>query len=131
MKTIINTALLLLLLSSCTNPVKTRNLTEATVRQQKHKVSSEYLLKLSRVTGRLDGMNRAVVNGLTESLSAARSARELAEEALSVAQENKTSLKALIERVDDQEKDLETVGETTPTSTKDQSNKEGEFTILE
>lgn len=63
--------------------------------QHEKELSQRYLDRLSAIAGRLDGMNQAVVDGLTEALDTARIAREIAEEALAIAKENQQTIKSL------------------------------------
>jgi len=88
-----------LLLSGCMGQDKKRFDQEAEVSKQlvrhEKELSQRYLDRLSAIAGRLDGMNQAVVDGLTESLDTARIAREIAEEALAIAKENQQAIKGL------------------------------------
>ncbi len=79
----------------CTNPVKEQNITEKVVMQKEAKVSDKYIEQISIISGRLDGMNQAIVQGLTETLDTARLAREMAENALAIAKENQRILTEL------------------------------------
>lgn len=88
MKSLIQTLMLVLIpvaLSGCMSYVNMEQQMQKALREHDEQLSKEYLEKLSIISGRLDGMNRAVVKGLTESLDTSRTARELAEEALALA----------------------------------------------
>lgn len=87
----------------CTNPVKEQNITEKVVMQKEEKISDKYLEQVSIISGRLDGMNQAIVQGLTETLDTARLSREMAEEALAIAQENQKLLKELQQQINEAE----------------------------
>jgi len=86
-------------LAGCMGPAKKQFDQEAEVNKQlirhEKELNQRYLDRLSAVAGRLDGMNQAVVDGLTEALDTARIAREIAEEALAIAKENQQAIKAL------------------------------------
>lgn len=83
-------------LSGCTtNEIATKNTTEKVVLQKEAELSSRYLKQLSIVAGRLDGMNQAIIQGLSESLDTARLAREMAENAIAMAEKNKIILEEL------------------------------------
>jgi len=83
-------------LSGCTtNEIATKNTTEKVVLQKEAELSSRYLKQLSIVAGRLDGMNQAIIQGLSESLDTARLAREMAENAIAIAEKNKGILEEL------------------------------------
>lgn len=86
-------------LSGCFGPATKKFDQEAEVSKQlvRHEkdLSQRYLDRLSAIAGRLDGMNQAVVGGLTEALDTARIAREIAEEALAIAKENQQAVKGL------------------------------------
>jgi len=83
-------------LSGCTtNEITTKNTTEKVVLQKEAELSSRYLKQLSIVAGRLDGMNQAIIQGLSESLDTARLAREMAENAIAMAEKNKIILEEL------------------------------------
>lgn len=83
-------------LSGCTtNEIATKNITEKVVLNKEAKLSASYLKQLSIVVGRLDGMNQAIIQGLSESLDTARLAREMAENAIAMAEKNQIILKEL------------------------------------
>ena len=80
------------LIMGCASSFTVHEATERALREHDAKLSKEYLEKLSIISGRLDGMNKAIVSGLTESLDTSRTAREMAEEALAISRENKKAL---------------------------------------
>jgi hypothetical protein len=83
-------------LSGCTtNEIATKNITEKVVLENQAKLSASYLKQLSIVVGRLDGMNQAIIQGLSESLDTARLAREMAENAIAMAEKNQIISKEL------------------------------------
>ena len=95
------TLIMIIGIAGCTNPVKEQNITEKVTMQKEVKVSDKYLEKISIITGRLDGMNQAVVQGLTETLDTARLAREMAENALAIAKENQRILTELQQQAEE------------------------------
>jgi len=82
-------------LSGCTNEIAQKNTTEKVIMQKEAKLSSQYLKQISVITGRLDGMNQAIIQGLSETLNTARLAREMAENAIALAEQNQRLLKEL------------------------------------
>lgn len=80
------------LTSGCASSFRIQEQTEKVLQEREAKLSKEYMEKLSIISGRLDGMNKAIVKGLTETLDTARISREMAEEALAIARENKKAL---------------------------------------
>jgi hypothetical protein len=82
-------------LSGCTNELAQKNTTEKIVMQKEAKLSSQYLKQISIITGRLDGMNQAIIQGLSETLDTARLAREMAENAIALAEKNQRLLEEL------------------------------------
>lgn len=104
MKTLLSLLMVILLLAGCASgTVKEQNQTETLIRQHDRRLSTEYLHALSTISGRLDGMNKAMVDGLTESLDTARISRKLAEEAVATANENRRILQELVNQVKEQE----------------------------
>jgi len=97
MKTKIIISLMLLAgLSGCTtNELAQKNNVEKIVMQNEAKLSSQYLKQISIISGRLDGMNQAIIQGLTETLDTARLAREMAENSLALAEKNQRLLEEL------------------------------------
>jgi len=97
----INTKIILILfvvtgLSGCmTNEIAKKNTTEKVVMQKEAKLSSKYLKQVSIISGRLDGMSQAIIQGLGETLDTARLAREMAEKALALAEKNEKLLEEL------------------------------------
>ena len=97
----INTKIILILfvvtgLSGCmTNDIAKKNTTEKVVMQKEAKLSAKYLKQLSIISGRLDGMSQAIIQGLGETLDTARLAREMAEKALALAEKNEKLLEEL------------------------------------
>jgi len=87
----------------CTNEVKQKNVTEKVVMQKENVLSEKYLKQLSIISGRLDGMNRAIVQGLSETLDTARLAREMAESAIALAEKNLRLLNELQSQTGDGE----------------------------
>jgi len=59
------------------------------------KLSTMYLKQISIISGRLDGMNQAIIQGLGETLDTARLAREMAENAMALAEKNQVLLEEL------------------------------------
>jgi hypothetical protein len=86
-----------------TNEVKQKNVTEKVVMQKENELSDKYLKQLSIISGRLDGMNSAIVQGLSETLNTARLAREMAESAIALAEKNQRLLTELQSQTDDGE----------------------------
>ena len=83
-------------LSGCTtNEIATKNTTEKVVMQKEAELSSRYLKQISIISGRLDGMNQAIIQGLSETLDTARIAREMSENALAIAEKNQKILEEL------------------------------------
>lgn len=83
---------LLGLTAGCASTFRIQDQTEKVLQEREAKLSKEYMEKLSIISGRLEGMNKAIVKGVTETLDTARIAREMAEEALAIARENKKAL---------------------------------------
>ena len=75
--------------------IKQQNITEKVVMKKEAKLSAMYLKQISIISGRLDGMSQAIVQGLGETLDTARLAREMAENALALAEKNEILLKEL------------------------------------
>ena len=63
--------------------------------QKEAKLSSNYIKQVSIISGRLDGMNQAIIQGLSETLDTARLAREMAENAIALAEKNQILLEEL------------------------------------
>ena len=72
-----------------------KNTIEKVVKKKQDKLSAKYLKQVSIISGRLDGMSQAVIQGLGETLDTARLAREMAENALALAEKNEILLKEL------------------------------------
>jgi hypothetical protein len=85
------------------NEVKQKNVTEKVLMQKENVLSEKYLKQLSIISGRLDGMNRAIVQGLSETLDTARLAREMAESAIALAEKNLRLLNELQSQTGDGE----------------------------
>ncbi len=77
------------------NEIAQKNTTEKVVMKKEAKLSSMYLKQISVISGRLDGMSQAIIQGLGETLDTARLARETSENALALAQQNKILLEEL------------------------------------
>ena len=77
------------------NEISQKNTTEKVVMKKEAKLSSMYLKQISVISGRLDGMSQAIIQGLGETLDTARLARETSENALALAQQNKILLEEL------------------------------------
>ncbi|MCS5623203.1 MAG: hypothetical protein NZ735_04510, partial [Candidatus Marinimicrobia bacterium] len=77
------------------NEIVKKNTTEKVVMQRDAKLSSMYLKQISIISGRLDGMNQAIIQGLGETLDTARLAREMAENAMALAEKNQKLLEEL------------------------------------
>jgi hypothetical protein len=92
---IIISLMLLIGLSGCTNELAQKNDVEKIVMQNNAKLSSQYLKQVSILSGRLDGMSQAIIQGLSETLDTARLAREMAENAIALAEKNQRLLKEL------------------------------------
>ena len=75
--------------------IKQQNITEKVVMKKEAKLSIMYLKQISIISGRLDGMSQAIIQGLGETLDTARLAREMAENALALAEKNEILLKEL------------------------------------
>jgi len=88
-------SLMILGVSGCLNEVKEQNTTGKLVMTKKNELSDKYLKELSIISGRLDGMNRAIVQGLSETLNTARLAREMAESSIALAEKNQKLLNEL------------------------------------
>jgi flagellar basal body rod protein FlgF len=88
-------SLMILGVSGCLNEVKEQNMTEKVVMTKQNELSAMYIKELSIISGRLDGMNKAIVQGLTETLDTARLAREMAEKAIASVERNQKLLKEL------------------------------------
>ena len=83
-------------LTGCTgSEVTEQNRIEKVVKQKENKLSAKYLKQVSIISGRLDGMSQAIIQGLGETLDTARLAREMAENALALAEKNEILLKEL------------------------------------
>jgi hypothetical protein len=83
-------------LTGCTgNEIKQQNITEKVVMKKEAKLSTMYLKQISIISGRLDGMSQAIVQGLGETLDTARLAREMAENAMALAEKNQILLEEL------------------------------------
>lgn len=82
-------------LTGCTNEIAQKNTTEKVVMQKEAKLSSKYIKQVSIISGRLDGMNQAIIQGLSETLNTARLAREMAENAIALAEKNQKLLEEL------------------------------------
>jgi hypothetical protein len=72
-----------------------KNTIEKVVKKKQDKLSTKYLKQVSIISGRLDGMSQAIIQGLGETLDTARLAREIAENALALAEKNEILLKEL------------------------------------
>jgi hypothetical protein len=72
-----------------------KNTIEKVVKKKQDKLSTKYLKQVSIISGRLDGMSQAIIQGLGETLDTARLAREMAENALALAEKNEILLKEL------------------------------------
>lgn len=77
------------------NEIAQKNTTEKVVMKKEAKLSSMYLKQVSIISGRLDGMSQAIIQGLAETLDTARLAREMSENALALAQQNQALLEEL------------------------------------
>ena len=75
--------------------IKQKNITEKVVMKKEAKLSTMYLKQISIISGRLDGMNQAIIQGLGETLDTARLAREMAENAMALAEKNQVLLEEL------------------------------------
>ena len=75
--------------------IKQQNITEKVVMKKEAKLSTMYLKQISIISGRLDGMSQAIVQGLGETLDTARLAREMAENAMALAGKNQILLEEL------------------------------------
>lgn len=75
--------------------IKLKNTTEKLVMKKEAKLSSMYLKQVSIISGRLDGMSQAIIQGLGETLDTARLAREMAENAMALAEKNQILLEEL------------------------------------
>ena len=75
--------------------IKQQNITEKVVMKKEAKLSTMYLKQISIISGRLDGMSQAIVQGLGETLDTARLAREMAENAMALAEKNQILLEEL------------------------------------
>ena len=83
-------------LSGCMgSEITQKNTIEKVVKKKQDKLSAKYLKQVSIISGRLDGMSQAVIQGLGETLDTARLAREMAENALALAEKNEILLKEL------------------------------------
>ena len=82
-------------LTGCTNEIAQKNTVEKVVMQKEAKLSSKYIKQISIISGRLDGMNQAIIQGLSETLDTARLAREMAENAIALAEKNQILLEEL------------------------------------
>jgi hypothetical protein len=82
-------------LSGCTNELAQKNTAEKVVLQKEAKLSAQYLRQLSIISGRLDGMNKAIIQGLSETLDTARLAREMAENSIAISEKNQRILEEL------------------------------------
>jgi len=82
-------------LTGCTSEIAQKNTTEKVVMQKEAKLSSKYIKQISIISGRLDGMNQAIIQGLSETLDTARLAREMAENAIALAEKNQILLEEL------------------------------------
>jgi len=72
-----------------------KNTIEKVVKKKQDKLSTKYLKQVSIISGRLDGMSQAIIQGSGETLDTARLAREMAENALALAEKNEILLKEL------------------------------------
>ena len=72
-----------------------KNTIEKVVKKKQDKLSTKYLKQVSIISGRLDGMSQAIIQGLGETLDTARLAREMAENALALAEKNEKLLEEL------------------------------------
>ncbi|MCS5588407.1 MAG: hypothetical protein NZ824_00395 [Candidatus Thioglobus sp.] len=77
------------------NEIAQKNTTEKVVMQKENKLSAKYLKQVSIISGRLDGMSQAIIQGLGETLDTARLSREMAENALALAEKNQKLLEEL------------------------------------
>ena len=75
--------------------IKQQQITEKVVMKKEAKLSTMYLKQISIISGRLDGMSQAIVQGLGETLDTARLAREMAENAMALAEKNQILLEEL------------------------------------
>ena len=75
--------------------IKQQNITEKVVMKKEAKLSTMYLKQISIISGRLDGMSQAIIQGLGETLDTARLAREMAENAMALAEKNQILLEEL------------------------------------
>ena len=83
-------------LTGCTgNEIKQQQITEKVVMKKEAKLSTMYLKQISIISGRLDGMSQAIIQGLGETLDTARLAREMAENAMALAEKNQILLEEL------------------------------------
>ncbi|HIC40336.1 MAG TPA: hypothetical protein EYO74_02910 [Piscirickettsiaceae bacterium] len=82
-------------LTGCTNEIAQKNTVEKVVMQKEAKLSSKYIKQISIISGRLDGMNQAIIQGLSETLDTARLAREMAENAIALAEKIQILLEEL------------------------------------
>lgn len=85
-------AALFMFTAGCASSFRIQEQTEKAMQEREAKLSKEYMEKLSIISGRLEAMNKAILKGLTETLDTARIAREMSEEALAIARENKKKL---------------------------------------
>ena len=72
-----------------------KNTIEKAVKKKQDQLSTKYLKQVSIISGRLDGMSQAIVQGLGETLDTARLAREMAENAMALAEKNQILLEEL------------------------------------
>lgn len=96
-------AALFMFTAGCASSFRIQEQTEKVLQEREAKLNREYVEKLSIISGRLDGMNKAIVKGMTETLDTARIAREMAEEALAIARENKKALEGKEQAVSESE----------------------------
>lgn len=99
MKTI-SIILLTTLISGCLGPkIKQEGVTEKVVMHREANIHDQYKQYFSELSGRIEGLKESVVTGLSESLDVSRVSRELAEEALAVANEASSKLKEIQEEL--------------------------------
>jgi len=95
-KKIILSLMVVIGLTGCmNNEIAQKNTTEKVVMKKEAKLSTMYLKQVSIISGRLDGMSQAIIQGLAETLDTARLAREMAENAMALAEKNQRLLEEL------------------------------------
>jgi hypothetical protein len=94
----------LLLLAACSDGnIKQDNAMTQIMMQKEMTIDTQYQARLSQMDGRMNGLEEALVKGLTDSLRTSDVSRDIAGEALSLARENNKKLDKIMADISDLE----------------------------